>query len=501
MESLPIYHAPTMGAAPAHAVPPPLRRQRCRCQACGAHRHSAVIAIGPCIASRHLERAEKLPASRFVVAGFSAELLTASGGLHAISRHSMQQDDAAEGPAGAPTAGPAAAAAQAATTILDLPEDVYALIYSCLPSARDLAACMATCRAWRASAASPVLWEAAARRRWRHGWDGAVADSIPAAAALLELQRQGHWQQAYAARRRVRNATCRMLPGMLGWSRCPLAHRTHVNTLGLPPVLQLDAAAVALLGRLAWPDQQEAARQEAHASLAFPLVQDCLHRLVQAADQLRIPPAAPTDSTCSGSGSGGGGIGGRASEDAAAGGEWAAAAAAFAAAPCSTAFWARWLHEELQVRHVAAQLRRHAAWAQAAEDELERRAGAAAATAAAAAAAGAAGEGAGDTGGVAQQAAAGGGAEPAAQQRQQQQQGQQQQQQQQGQQEQQPPADPAQLSDAELRSRLALVLEEGALALAAVHRPFAGKPLPGAGAALLLRPRASPLLAAWPSVA
>lgn len=137
--------------------------------------------------------------------------------ITAISRHPMQPHDPAAGALAAAAESVAAADAAAASvpaeaTILDLPEDVNAILFSQLPSARDLAACLATCRAWRTSAATPELWEAAARRRWRHGWDapwGGAADAAPAVAALLELQRQGRWQQAYAARRQVRRAACR----------------------------------------------------------------------------------------------------------------------------------------------------------------------------------------------------------------------------------------------------------------------------------------------------
>lgn len=71
-------------------------------------------------------------------------------------------------------------------------------------SAADLAACAATCRAWRASASAPSLWAAVCQRRWPHGWPGAGedggAEGLP---ALDALHAGGQWREMYGLRRQV----------------------------------------------------------------------------------------------------------------------------------------------------------------------------------------------------------------------------------------------------------------------------------------------------------
>lgn len=108
----------------------------------------------------------------------------------------------ADGQAGAPeavAAPPPPAAAAAAedepTSILSLPTEVEQQIFAVLPTA-DLAACMATCRAWRASAAAPALWQAACTRRWLHGGphNGRLSAGEEA---------QGSWHGVYIRRRQV----------------------------------------------------------------------------------------------------------------------------------------------------------------------------------------------------------------------------------------------------------------------------------------------------------
>lgn len=78
-------------------------------------------------------------------------------------------------------------------TVLDLPTAVELQIFSQLTDL-ELAACMATCRAWRQSAAAPELWQAACERRWRSGGD---------TAQLAALACEGRWLQVYRLRRQV----------------------------------------------------------------------------------------------------------------------------------------------------------------------------------------------------------------------------------------------------------------------------------------------------------
>lgn len=104
-----------------------------------------------------------------------------------------------------PAAGNVAAAAKAdaaadegaGTSILCLPTEVEHQIFASLSTA-DLAACMATCRAWRASAAAPALWRAACARRWQHG--GPPSGSL---SAVEEVQ--GGWHALYIRRHQVRS--------------------------------------------------------------------------------------------------------------------------------------------------------------------------------------------------------------------------------------------------------------------------------------------------------
>lgn len=93
----------------------------------------------------------------------------------------------------------------ATLTVLDLPAAVELQIFSQL-SAAELAACMATCRAWRQSAAAPELWQVACEQRWRSGGS---------AGQLAALARQGRWLEVYRLRRRVRDACSVSLGAMV----------------------------------------------------------------------------------------------------------------------------------------------------------------------------------------------------------------------------------------------------------------------------------------------
>lgn len=90
---------------------------------------------------------------------------------------------------------PGAEAPPPAVGILDLPTATELAVFSQL-SAADLAACLATCRAWRAAAAAPKLWAGLARRRWRHGWERPRGE-------LAALLREERWLEAYRWRRQV----------------------------------------------------------------------------------------------------------------------------------------------------------------------------------------------------------------------------------------------------------------------------------------------------------
>jgi hypothetical protein len=80
--------------------------------------------------------------------------------------------------------------------VLSLPAEVELHILSRL-SAADLAACMATCRAWRQAAAAPELWRALSDARWRHG---------SRLGPTAQLQREGRWLEFYCERRKVRRS-------------------------------------------------------------------------------------------------------------------------------------------------------------------------------------------------------------------------------------------------------------------------------------------------------
>lgn len=88
---------------------------------------------------------------------------------------------------------PAPAANNAALLILSLPAEVELHIFAKGLSAADLAACIATCRAWRQAAAAPELWRAHSAARWQHS-----------SSAFAQLQREGRWLELYRERRKVR---------------------------------------------------------------------------------------------------------------------------------------------------------------------------------------------------------------------------------------------------------------------------------------------------------
>jgi hypothetical protein len=113
--------------------------------------------------------------------------------LQGLGQAAARMAAAGEGaPAAAPP--PPATEGDAAPSVLSLPTEVEQLVFSHL-SAAELAACMATCRAWRAAAGADAVWAEACARRWRH------VNEAPAQAA--ELHRQGHWRQLYRLRRQV----------------------------------------------------------------------------------------------------------------------------------------------------------------------------------------------------------------------------------------------------------------------------------------------------------
>ncbi|EFN56755.1 hypothetical protein CHLNCDRAFT_144213 [Chlorella variabilis] len=114
-------------------------------------------------------------------------------------------------------------------SILSLPAEVAQQVFASL-SAADLAACMATCRAWREAAACPPLWQSLAARRWQHG--GTVGQ-------LGALRRDGRWLELYRQRR------------------------------------QLDARALSLLSALQWPNRQRATLEQL-LQLHYPDVRDVL---------------------------------------------------------------------------------------------------------------------------------------------------------------------------------------------------------------------------------
>ncbi|KAL4444014.1 hypothetical protein ABPG75_011751 [Micractinium tetrahymenae] len=88
---------------------------------------------------------------------------------------------------------PPALPSAAPPTVLDLPTAVKLHIFSHLTAAK-LAACMATCRAWRQSAATPELWQGACKRRWRSG---------ATTGQLAGLARQGRWLEVHRLRRQA----------------------------------------------------------------------------------------------------------------------------------------------------------------------------------------------------------------------------------------------------------------------------------------------------------
>ncbi|PRW50954.1 F-box only 21-like [Chlorella sorokiniana] len=226
----------------------------------------------------------------------------------------------------------------AASSILLLPTEVEHQIFASLPTS-DLAACMATCRAWRASGAAPGLWRAACTRRWQHG--GPPGGSLSPAE-----EEQGGWHGVYSR-------------------RC-----------------QADAQAMELLWELQWPDRRQAAMRQL-AQLGFPAIRDALQALVTAAEALRQPSAGlQADSEAAGAAPAAGAAGYLVEERPNAA-EWPEMVAAAAAAPCGAAYWARHVQRELCVQHCAAELRRRQLLAAAAVAEYARRNPAAAAAAAA----------------------------------------------------------------------------------------------------------------------
>lgn len=280
--------------------------------------------------------------------------------------------------AAAPLAAPAAASSadaaadeEAATSIMSLPTEVEQQIFASLSSS-DLAACMATCRAWRASAAAPALWRAACSRRWPHG--GPPGGSLPAA-----QEAQGSWRGVYSSRRQVGlGAGGALAQGWVVVEACALLCKCTVyravRRAALVPVVtsQADAEAVALLDQLQWPDRRQAAMRQL-AQLGFPAIRDALQALVIAAEALRQPSLAAQAEVAAGEAAGAaeavGARGGAGSSAlAAAAGytleerpnaaEWPDMAAAAAAAPCGAAYWARHAQRALCVQHCAQELRR-----------------------------------------------------------------------------------------------------------------------------------------------
>ncbi|KAL4444008.1 hypothetical protein ABPG75_011745 [Micractinium tetrahymenae] len=309
---------------------------------------------------------------------------------------------------------------------------------------------MATCRAWRQSAAAPELWQGACERRWRSG--GTTGQ-------LAGLVRQGRWIEVYRLRR------------------------------------QADARTLALLEELQQPEGRQGAAAQLRQAGGFAEVRDLLEQLMAAAEGLRQPaPAGPGSASAAPAlGPAGASEEVPASASASAALVWADPAAgaaaqacwpdtvaAAAAAPCAAAYWARSVHSELGVQHWAQRLRSTAARAAAAQQELAWRRsqvlGGEAASAAAGAAEAAGAQTAAEPPGVQQAAAAPAGtagtaAEPARAEAggtSSSGQGQEQERQQAGE-----GMDLAGLSEEQLELLLGRALEEGALALAHVHNPLA----------------------------
>lgn len=111
--------------------------------------------------------------------------------------------------------------------------------------------------------------------------------------------------------------------------------------------LQADAEAVALLDELQWPDRRQAAIRRL-AQLGFPAIRDGLQALVTVAEALRqLSSAAHAEAAT-----------GYALEDRPNVAEWPDMAAAATLAPCGAAYWARHAQRALCVQHCAQELRR-----------------------------------------------------------------------------------------------------------------------------------------------
>lgn len=285
---------------------------------------------------------------------------------------------------------PALGTPPAPPTVLDLPAAVELLIFSQL-TASELAACMATCRAWRQSAAAPELWQAACEQRWR---------SCGSTGQLSALARQGHWLEVYRLRRQVRLfwKACQGLPkgtegagtpwGSIWPHPLPLCLVIPqlvpaAPVLALPP--QTDAQTLALLAELQHPERRRAALAQLRQAGNFAETTDLLQQLIAGAEGLRQPvlpqpgpesasaalaavpsPAGPASASSALSWA-------DPVEGSAAEARWPDAVAAAAAAPCAAAYWARSVHSELCVRHWAQRMRSVAARAAAAQAELSRR--------------------------------------------------------------------------------------------------------------------------------
>ncbi|KAI3427151.1 hypothetical protein D9Q98_007088 [Chlorella vulgaris] len=84
---------------------------------------------------------------------------------------------------------PAVGSPETPPSVLMLPAEVESMIFARL-SASELAACMATCRAWRQAASSPPLWNALIATRWRHDMIITVPEVAHAAVLTYVARRQ-----------------------------------------------------------------------------------------------------------------------------------------------------------------------------------------------------------------------------------------------------------------------------------------------------------------------
>lgn len=96
--------------------------------------------------------------------------------------------DRATAPMTAPPS-PAVGSPETPPSVLMLPAEVESMIFARL-SASELAACMATCRAWRQAASSPPLWNALIATRWRHDMIITVPEVAHAAVLTYVARRQ-----------------------------------------------------------------------------------------------------------------------------------------------------------------------------------------------------------------------------------------------------------------------------------------------------------------------